>query len=392
MALSPIKIRISSFQSIDEVEFDIYGFTCITGITNIGKSSIIRAISGALTNVPVGALVRKGAKYCSVTIDTKDWGITWEKGERGVNRYHIRGKDAPLDKVGGGQIEEISNYGFNSIKVGSDQVYPWLASQFKPLFLLDQSGPAITDFISEVSHLQVLQNAISINIKSRKKSLDEAKVRTENVQKLQIKEQSLAKCDVIIQIRNELEEQAASIKKYEERISTGEQIDDALHQTNTRLNRIEGIERLEIPNSVSTEEYSTIINMYNHWLALEQAARRVITLREISSVSISSDTSNEEIESLITIERLAVRIYELNRLVSILSKHISIPRFRETFPEVLKMESILTRLNTIKAEEKAFSSQLGVISDELSEVEDEISQIPLCPSCSRPAVPSHTHA
>jgi hypothetical protein len=390
MALSPIKVRILSFQSIEEVEFEIYGLTVITGTTNVGKSAIIRALSGALTNVPVGALVRKGAKYCSVSIDTENWGIKWEKGERGINRYFIRGKDKPLDKVGGGQIEEISSLGFNSIKVGSDQIYPWVATQFKPLFLLDQSGPAITDFISEVSHLQVLQDAISINIKNRKRSLDEIKVRSENIQKLQTKEQLLIKCDIVVKIQNELDAQALSIKEYEGKISVGNQICDGLCQTNTKLAKIETIDEVKIPNPI-VDEHSVITSMYGHWLALELAARRIIVLHKVSSVPVLDDILSNNIASLIHIEKLANHIYGLNESVSILSKRIPVPRPEKTFPELLVMESISTRLDSTKVEEKALSNQLHTISTALSQVEEEISRIPLCPSCSRPTNQSHIH-
>lgn len=43
--IKPVKVSIKNFQSVSDIEFEIHGFTCITGPTNIGKSAIIRAIS-----------------------------------------------------------------------------------------------------------------------------------------------------------------------------------------------------------------------------------------------------------------------------------------------------------------------------------------------------------
>jgi len=46
--LYPVKIRIKNFQSIEDLEIEVRGFTAITGKTNIGKSAIMRAISSAM--------------------------------------------------------------------------------------------------------------------------------------------------------------------------------------------------------------------------------------------------------------------------------------------------------------------------------------------------------
>lgn len=387
MTLSPIKVNIKSFQSIEEIEFDIHGFTCITGVTNIGKSAIVRAINGALTNIPVGSLVRKGAKYCSVSIDTEQWGILWEKGERGVNRYFFRGKDKPLDKVGAGQVEEIASLGFGSVKIGSSQIYPWIAPQFEPLFLLNQSGPAITDFISEVSRLQVLQDAISINIRNRKRALDEIKVRSEDIQKLQNKEQALSQCDTALQIRDELEAQVQSIKEYEDKLIIAESLSGSISQIENILDKINSIDEIRIPDPIPVEEYQRMHSMFSMWMALEQAACRIISLRDISSVNIPEVLSIEDIS---TIEQLSNRIDELNRSIQILSKDIRVPRLKEALPELSKMEGILTRLETIEAEKNTFSKQLGAIDKELGEIQEEITKIPLCPVCSRPTQ-THIH-
>jgi len=121
--LNPVQVRIQNFQSIDHVEFEVRGFTCITGKTNIGKSAIMRAISRSLLNDPVTGMVRKGAKYASVEMKSEGWGYLWEKGEKDVNRYEIDGKR--YDKTGQNQLPEIEAMGFRSIRIGDDDLEPW---------------------------------------------------------------------------------------------------------------------------------------------------------------------------------------------------------------------------------------------------------------------------
>ena len=125
MKLKPVNVVINNFQSIDHLDMEICGFTAISGSTNAGKSAIVRAISSAILNNPVGGMVRKGASFCSVELSSEDWGFKWEKNDKGVNRAWIRGKDTPLDKLGQIQVPEITQMGFSSIEVGDDEIQPW---------------------------------------------------------------------------------------------------------------------------------------------------------------------------------------------------------------------------------------------------------------------------
>ena len=85
--MKPVQIRIRDFQSIDSIDLEVSGFTCVTGPTNIGKSAIVRAVSSAILNKSVVGSVRKGKKFCTVEVD----GLKWEKGER-VGRYWVPGE------------------------------------------------------------------------------------------------------------------------------------------------------------------------------------------------------------------------------------------------------------------------------------------------------------
>ena len=176
--LHPISVNISNFQSIENVDIEIYGFTCITGKSNIGKSAVIRSISSALKNSSVVGMVRKDEKFCSVSINTNGLDLKWEKGEKYSGRYELNGKK--YEKIGQSQLKELVDLGYGSIKIGSKDVFPWHASQFDPIFLLNDSGPAVTEFISEISRLNILQNSITISLRRKKRSLDKVKLKTDD--------------------------------------------------------------------------------------------------------------------------------------------------------------------------------------------------------------------
>ncbi len=174
-----VKVSISNYQSISNVDFVIDGFTCITGNTNVGKSAIMRAITGSVLNSPTIGMVRNGAKFASVKMTLNDGNeFLWEKGGS-VNRYTINGK--LYDKNGSSQLQQIIDFGFKSIEIGSDTLYPWYSRQFNPLFLIDKSGSNVTDFLSKISNMQFLQNAQVISNKAKRKLSDSIKSRNEDL-------------------------------------------------------------------------------------------------------------------------------------------------------------------------------------------------------------------
>lgn len=64
------KIEIKNYQALKDVKLELQnGITIITGRTNQGKSSIIRAIDAALFNNLDDNNIKSGEETCSVKID-----------------------------------------------------------------------------------------------------------------------------------------------------------------------------------------------------------------------------------------------------------------------------------------------------------------------------------
>ena len=279
MKLSPVHVLIKSYQSIEELEFDVAGFTCVTGKTNIGKSAILRAISGALLNKPVTNLVRAGAKSCAVQLRSDRWGLLWEKAEKGLNRYTIDGKAERLENVGQRQPEPVSAMGFSSVRIGDKDLYPWYASQWTPVFLLDDGGPSVTQFISEISGLDVLQNAISLGLKGKKKALDDCKLASSEADQFKTKLKKVDKLDELVTMVDELKSQSESIAEYETRVSRGKELNEAIETAVVMIDVLQDVARARIPPNGMGGEISTTLDMYRRWLKLEEAAKSVIALR-----------------------------------------------------------------------------------------------------------------
>jgi hypothetical protein len=433
--LYPVRIHIKNFQSIDDLELDVHGFTCLTGPSNIGKSAIIRATSSAILNNPVTNAVRKGAQFCTVEIGSEGWAFRWEKNDKGINRVFIPPTaEKPLDKLGQTQVPEISKMGFSSIEVGDDEIQPWYAPQFQakgcgPLFLLDQSGPRVTDFLSEVSRLTQLQDAIVLAARGKRSSTDKAKAKSEEAAGVKTKLARVGALDTLLRLGSDLEEQAKSIEDYERKIATGEAFVVKRADVERVISLLEKVDDLRVPRDHCGDLVKKVQQLYLFCFQLESAAMKVravhaITklqtpdepteemkkLRELSkfaavgslkqSVSVLEDVSQVKVPDLkklkTDVDKLrdtagyAVQIRSLQASVALLEGEVKIPSALE---EVKKLQEIVefARLSKeLSSEVRNLEKDLDAVSQELAQIEAEIAAIPSCPTCNRPLSQQHT--
>lgn len=386
MSIKPIKIRIQNFQSIDDLEFEINGFTTITGKTNIGKSSIIRAISSAILNKPVGNMVRHGESFCTVQLSTEDWGFKWEKGEKGTNRYYIQGYENPLDSVGRGQIEEISNMGFQTVKIGeSKYLNPWYANQYEPVFLLNESGPAVTDFISGVSRLDVLQDAIVISNKEKGRLKDKSKILNEEISSLRDKQIKFIRLEEMKKIRADLRSQYDSIVDYEQKVDKAQRQESELESIASKIESIRGIEKIIIPTVTSYDEINTIPTITKWISKLETIAQSIVLIRDVEKVKLPESIDASESQLLKQAQSLSIRLSKLESSIQSLSSDVNDVIPLDEFPSVLKQSvSWLQKIANFQSDISRLEKQKTDLDGQLKNIEQSLSRIPICPSCDRP--------
>lgn len=310
--IAPVNVRIKQFQSIEDVEVEVRGFTCITGPTNIGKSAIIRALASSALNKPVGGLVRSGAKFCSVDVSGPGWSYLWEKGG-GVNRYTIDGK--VYDKVGQAQLPEVEKLGFTSVEVGKSDLHPWLADQFSPVFLLDESGASVTDFISKVSRLSVLQDAIVLSSRGKKREADAAKDCAERAAAAREKLSRVAAVDGLMRLREDLVAQARSVREYESLILAAEAHVARTASLAAKIGALSKVSSVRAPHALGPAPLAELSSVHSYWRRLEGAARRVIGLKALPGVRVP-DAPESELDGL----RSAVRFSRIPALAAAVKK------------------------------------------------------------------------
>lgn len=153
-----IKICIRNFQAIEHVEFECDGFTTIHGQSEIGKSSILRAINHCITNRLGNDYIRHGERDCYVSINfiDKSFRIEWFKNPE-KSYYVINGDyDNPFENLNGAIPQPVIDFGLGVFKTEATGVkyHPQLCSdQFNTVFFLFEPAPVKAEILSEVSNI-----------------------------------------------------------------------------------------------------------------------------------------------------------------------------------------------------------------------------------------------
>lgn len=173
------KLCVKNFQSIKDQEFTFKGFVAVTGPSNLGKSSLVRAVSSVLYNEWDKSFRRSGvAEPTEVAFTHKGYTIRQCKSGS-VNTYQLTTPDGELDfdKVGRDVPEEVQDLGFKTFVAGSETLNLTVAGQMDPLFVVNYSSSVNTKILNRVFKISKLERAsgfVQADIKTLKREHKDA--------------------------------------------------------------------------------------------------------------------------------------------------------------------------------------------------------------------------
>lgn len=187
------QLVIENFQSHKKVVLDFHpGFNAIVGISNVGKTSVTRALNFILSGIWDTSWVRHGEKFARITLLT-DTGITVirEKGEK-VNRYILQipsKPDATYENFGSDIPADIENVlQIFKVQVDTNEYLNLnVSSQLDPLFLLSKPGSFKAKVLGKLSGAHYLDYALRELNKDRKNLKSEKDLRDMELVELQVK-------------------------------------------------------------------------------------------------------------------------------------------------------------------------------------------------------------
>lgn len=160
------KLVLTNFQSHSYSEFDFEkGFNAIIGVSNVGKTSVARALSCLLFNSWDKSWVKSGEKFCRIELTLSDGTkVVREKGNL-INKYILSVpsmKDQTFEAFGVNIPEPIQRaLKIYEIKVGNnDTINLNFSSQLSNLFMLSSTGAQNARIVGTLSGAHYLDYAI----------------------------------------------------------------------------------------------------------------------------------------------------------------------------------------------------------------------------------------
>lgn len=400
-----IEIEIRGFQSIEHVKFRVENFTVLVGRSNIGKSAIVRAIQCALTGASGTDFVRhgsdcdrrqRGIKKCKcfsqVIIKTSAAQITWEKGDA-VNRYIVlkagERETTVYDKTGRG-VPEFLQPDFSPVKVGDTMSLVQVSDQFDPIFLLNQSGPAVADVLSDVARLDQINGATRLVEKDRKSDSATRKVREKDVVAVSKSLEAYEGLDAVLDDVAQVEQRHEALRQASDALDELDGFLDRAKNLSASLRALKAAVTPPLPDGKALDRASRQAALVGGFLtSLSAKAKLVRHLRGVGDIALPDRAPIEG--SLGQARQIETWIRQLRSFKTRLERWKDVSKYTLPDPEDVKtsratideMQKFLTRLSKLQASQKRVEALLEAAEAQEQEALEEIQKLGVCPTCSQ---------
>lgn len=366
-------VVLENFQSHEKSIFNLDNrLNILVGVSNVGKSSVARALSLLLFNTWDKSWVRFGAKYCRITITT-DTGteVVREKGDK-ANRYILRLPNVPeqlFEAFGTGVPEQVQQaLHIHEVQVDTtDKLNLNLAGQMDSLFLLSQTGSYRAKVLGKLSGATYLDHAIRELNKDKRQVTAEKNLKDLEIVELQAQVDKLTPIETYATVISALEGRLTALVCSQERV-------DRIRSLFERVNALKGVWLREHKKS----ELLGPVDL----TSIDQLTKKVDNIKALSSLS-----------SKVVNLRLA---YEKQNKLQDLLKPVDISAIPTLSERVLVLKNIKDLSNRLNKNSKELVSK----TDELQSVEqqhkaaaqqygDMLKDAGVCPICNRSTIEIH---
>lgn len=399
-----IKIEISNFQAIRHVAFMVDGFSTILGRSNIGKSAIVRAVQDALTGA-VGtdsvrhdhescARILKDAKKCKcfsrVMIETPTLTFTWDKGDQ-VNQYTVvkDGKTNIFEGLERGTPEFLLP-DFDLVKVGDSNELIQAPDQFEPIFLLNKSGPAVADVLSDVARLDQINAAIGAVNKDRKEAVSKRKIREEDVVGI---ERDLKTYTGLDEVQTSTLESA--LKKAQTTEFDIAKIEGHLSKWGALTLAVADLERataFPLPsNETLTKSFADFVQVYGFISKIAEKVPLVQKLAGVELVELPIQSHEEKLQEIVLCDNYLTRLGLMEKAVEHLDglADLSLDLDLPSADKLLQVDHIISRIKACLDAQKTLNDALSKADKELEATIQALQEEGVCPTCTQPFDSNH---
>ena len=379
-------VNIKNYQTIKDLSLKIEGFTVIVGKSNTGKTAILRALEGSMFNDPVKGKVRTGEPLTEVDVQYRDLNWVWTKGAT-QNAYKVTTPEGTQEysSVGRNVPDKIKSAGFREWWVDKEktrlQVVPW----HQPIFLLNKTGKVITELMTAVTRLDVVNLAIRNCASEMRKNKQTLKLREKDLQRA---EKRVRVFDTISNIPEiAIQEGWEVYQRLKKDIQEVRQFDETYEALGGRIENLSPSVDVKAPSRMNMDLPNTLERLQRWELKMESAQRSLKDLSVIEEVTLPDRI--ETPQDLVRIERWLKDLSGVDSRLVRLHKvdEVSVPscNLMEGWELVDTLESYYTSLVTIlksirdiDLKKVETEEQLKNDLEELTELRGQVVECPVC--------------
>lgn len=301
-----MRIKAKDFEIIDELDLLLQpGLTVITGLSNNGKSSIMRLIRSLIFNTNSDSSIQQGKDSYTIGIIDGNNKVIVKRDMNAPNKtvYSVNGN--VLKKVGRNVVPEVEDaLNIKSIDINKKKMELNFLKQMEYPFLLGETGGFIYDFLSSSSN----QTDFTELIKSMKHDLKEfsdAKKHLEGqVDVLKdmftTSKETYENLEPITPIVNDIiafDSNMQYLKKLEDSILSLEYADKGIIDSNAKLNVL--LDEFNILKDLDTimDDYQNIIDLQSVCNDIDEMNSK-ISIQEITVNGLSSLINNLDLNKV----------------------------------------------------------------------------------------------
>lgn len=393
------RIEIQNFQRHSKTVLDLSeGLNIISGSSDQGKSSILRALHWCFLNEPRGFDFKKNGSRGAVIVKVIFTDGTWVERLRdsNTNQYTLfdGNKETVLKALGSGVPVEVTN-----LTRITDQN---IQSQFSNFYLLNESAGQVASQLNEKVGLNIIDTSLSKVNSIIKKDKKDIEYKDEDYKD---KKEQLKGYDNI----NVLDSRIANIESRFEDVSNFE----VLLQAETLVDRIEAIEykisTLPVLDKFIIEKTKTLISEYDKVFNFIRLSDIIDRITYIDSELYSISELKYSYEGISTLKEKINKVGELNNMCTdimrLLSEHerindafnetedflsckgiydrvsSSIDNYVEVENDTMWLERILDKDRQLTRDAERILEVLNRSKKEYAEVKKEVG---VCPVCQKP--------
>ena len=328
------EVKIKNFQSIKDQVLHLKGFVAITGKSNLGKSSLRRAITSALYNDWDKSYRREGTNQPTEVTFAK-----YNYPDNIIYKVHMKKSDSHNDftlttqdgtqsfpKVGKTVPEQITNLGFKLLNLDDQSLNLTQSKQTDPLFIVSYKQSTQTKILNKIFNISKLETAAQLVQKDMRSSKIEFNRITEEYNKK----------------NNELTELITQQETLNKTKQTLDKLLTNLDLIYSYLDQLDREQTLQTNLSVTTSELNKTNKTLQKLISAQKIQTYFDTLNQIDSYTQNLTELRENIKSHQT------KLDRLTKAQTLQSHITKLDSYLHTIQEEQTLQTKLSNLNLDK--------------------------------------------